>query len=172
MDDLQRRLTAMKFTGSTSTMRQLGEAFVASAREKAPVDSEAHSSPPKHPGALRDSIHVAYAAPRAVGIVAGGEAAPYAQSIEFGARDHEIKASRAERLRFHWVYKNPPRPGTYFRGKRVSHPGNEPQPFFGPTMQEMAGHGLGAYFRVGTAKTFSMLDTIRTDLVNHWNGAA
>jgi hypothetical protein len=171
MDDLFRRLEAMKFVGSTSMMRELGEAFVERAQERAPVDSPEHSSPPKHPGALRDSIRVAYAAPRAVGIVAGGEEAPYAQSIEYGARDHEISARRTNRLKFFWIYKNPPGGvPTGFRGQRVSHPGNEPQPFFGPTMAEFG--RFGTYFRTGATKTISMIDMVRVDLVNHWNSAA
>jgi hypothetical protein len=173
MDALIRRLENMKRVGSRNTMQALGEKFVEVAQERAPVDSPERSSPPKHPGALRDSIHVAYAAPRAVGIVAGGEEAPYAQSIEYGARDHPIIASRASKLAFFWRYKNPPKPGgVYFKGTRVSHPGNEPQPFFGPTIREFAGYGVGGFFRSAGTKTISMAQAIGAEVRTLWNTGA
>ena len=168
LPQLQNRLKSMAFVGSRNTMMELGQAFVSAAREAAPVDKT--SEPPKHPGALRDSIHVLYAAPRAVGIGAGGPEAPYAQAQEFGASPHAIYPNRAKRLRFFWVKR-----GRVFigaKGQPVSHPGNAPQPFFFPTLREFAAAGLGAYFRVGTTKTISMIEAIRVDLVNHWNAGA
>lgn len=166
MGDLQRRLANMKFVGSTSLMREVGETFVQAARAAAPVDKT--SVPPKHPGALRDSIHVAYAAPRAVGVVAGGREAPYAAAQEFGARDHTIYPNRARRLNFFWKAQGKQFIGGV--GQPVSHPGNAPQPFFFPTMRAMG--GLGAYFRTEATKTISLIDMVRVDLVNHWNSGA
>lgn len=164
----------MKLVGEASTMREAGERLVAIARDLAPIDTSEHSSPPKHPGALKTSIQVVYAVPRAVGVTAGGPTAPYAASIEFGARDHPIDASRAPNLAFFWKYKNPPKgKPTYFKGKRVSHPGNAPQPFFFPALAAMAGKtGVAGYFRSVPTKTITLVDAIRVDLVNHWNAGA
>lgn len=167
---LQRRLKSMAFVGSRNTMAELGQVFVEAAQQAAPEDSTARSVPPKHPGALRRSIHVAYAAPRAVGITAGGPEAPYAQAQEFGAREHPIPPNRAKRLAFFWVNQN-----KRFIGRvayPVQHPGNEPQPFFFPTLAMFAGAGLGAYFRAVPTKTITLVEAIRVDLVNHWNAGA
>ena len=146
-------------------MLDLGEAFVQAAQAAAPVDMSLDA---KHPGALRESIHVAYAAPRSVGVVAGGPSAPYAAAQEFGASPHQIYPRRARRLRFFWERENKVFIGSV--GQPVNHPGNKPQPFFFPTMRAFG--GLGAYFRTGPTKTISMVDAIRVDLVNHWNAGA
>jgi hypothetical protein len=167
MDELMSRLHNMARVGSTSTMHALGDAFVEAAQSIAPVD---RTNEAKHPGALRDSIRVAYQAPRAVGIVAGGESAPYAPAQEFGASPHQIYPNRAKRLNFFWA-----REGRRFHGnigQPVSHPGNKPQPFFFPTIRAFGGYGVGGFFRSAGTKTISMVDAIGAEIRTLWNTGA
>jgi hypothetical protein len=168
-EQLEHRLANMAKVGEAGLMREIGEAFVVAAQANAPVDQSREA---KHPGNLRESIHILYAAPRAVGVGAGGPEAPYAAAIEFGARDHPIPPRRRRKLQFFW--ENPPKgaPRWFngYAGQPVSHPGNKPMPFFFPTLAGFG--GLSTVFRTEATKTISMIDMIAADLVGHWNAGA
>lgn len=73
-------------------------------------------------GSLRNSITRGEKSTWALFVKAGGKDAPYAQFIEAGSRAHEIKARRANFLRFE-------QGGQVVFRKRVFHPGTKPGRF-------------------------------------------
>jgi hypothetical protein len=135
MPQLRARLAALGQVGSTSTMLALGANFARSAQDIAPSET----------GALRRSISVRMAVPRAVDIGAGGPSVGYAPAQEFGAKRHVIPGRPM--LRFYWKKR-----GRMFRGPMVNHPGNRAQPFFRPVMA-----------------TFNLALGIRGEVVALWN---
>lgn len=84
-------------------------------------------------GALKQSIKWSMKTVGFSSVGTSGSDLPYAIFVERGAEDHEILARNAPNLRFFWRKR-----GVWFRGPRVSHPGQAAQNFLTDALSTVA----------------------------------
>lgn len=128
--DWERRLTA---TGAVdNTLDRAGRIVETGARRRAPVSQDgSHGRPPGH---LRDSIGVRAGRDGEGPYVDVHATADYALPVELGSKPHDIVSHGDYPLRN-------PKTGQVF-GRRVRHPGNQPQPYLRPALDDLDGREL------------------------------
>lgn len=131
MDDLQRRLDAIKDT--KTLLGQIGLRAVARAKELVP----------RKTGNLGRTIRLGQVTDNDAQILAGGQnGVGYAAAVEYGTRPHEIVPRYKKALAWggNRRLSGSLRSGSKstFFAKRVRHPGTQPYPFLMPAAKEVA----------------------------------